>query len=167
MIDVWIDSLPIRRLLAVEHRGDYMGVGAAFEKVFTTAAMRGLLRPDTVSLGIFYNDPSTTPVDQLRSHACVTVPETLTVAPDGCELLTLDGGEFAIGIHRGPYQRLHESYSWLFGQWLPSSGREPADRPCHEIYVNNPRETPPEQLVTHICLPLAPAKQPASEPANV
>lgn len=162
MIDVRIDTLPTRRLLAVEHRGAYMGIGAAFEKLYATAFSQGLFRPDAVSLAIFYHDPSATPVEQLRSQACLGAPDTLTTAPEGCELVTLEGGEHAIGIHRGPYQRLHESYTWLFGQWLPSSGRQPADRPSFEIYVNDPRSTPPEQLITHICLPLAPVKQPAS-----
>ena len=73
------------------------------------------------------------------------------------ELLELEGGEHAVGLHRGPYDRLHESYRWLFGQWLPSSGREPANRAVHEIYVNDPRTTPPADLVTHVCIPLVAA----------
>jgi AraC family transcriptional regulator len=162
MIDVRIESLPTRRLLAIAHHGDYQLVGTAFEKLYGVAMAQGLLGPDTVSLGIYYDDPDATPHDQLRSHACLSVPETLSSAPEGCELLTLEGGPFAIGIHRGPYQQLHESYRWLFGQWLPSSGRDAANRPCHEIYLNNPRTTPQAELITHVCLPLSEVSTPAS-----
>jgi len=76
------------------------------------------------------------------------------------EGLDLQGGAHAVGVHRGPYDRLDESYRWLFGQWLPGSGREPADRPCHEIYVNDPGTARPQDLITHICVPLQPAGSP-------
>ncbi len=157
MIDVRIETLPARRLLAVSHRGDYMGIGHAFTRVFDMAAARGLLTPETVSLGIYYDTPGAVPTEELRSQACVTLPDALADRgdwPAGFEVVNLAGGEFAVGIHKGSYAKLHESYDWLFGQWLPSSGREPADAPVHELYVNNPRTTPQEDLITHICLPL-------------
>lgn len=154
MIDVRIESLPARRLLALVHRGDYLGIGDTFGRLFAEAGSRGLLAPDTVSLGIYYDDPDITPTETLRSHACLTVPASFTTAPEGFEVIDLEGGECAVGIHRGPYQRLHDSYRWLFGQWLPTSGREPANQPCYEIYINDPQTTPADELVTHICLPL-------------
>ena len=40
------------------------------------------------------------------------------------------------------------------GEWLPGSGEEPTDRPCLEEYVNDPRATPPPELLTDIMLPL-------------
>jgi len=157
MIEVRLESLPARRLLARPHSGDYVNIGAAFEQLYGYAYSHGLIGPDSVSLGIYYHDPDATPVEQLRSHACLTVPEGFREAPEGFELLQLEGGEHAVGLHRGPYEQLHESYRWLFGQWLPSSGREPANRPAHEIYVNDPRTTAPADLITHICIPLLPA----------
>jgi AraC family transcriptional regulator len=60
----------------------------------------------------------------------------------------------AIGLHKGPYDQLIHSYRWLFSQWLPSSGREAADRPCYETYLNDARTTPPEGLMTQISIPL-------------
>jgi AraC family transcriptional regulator len=121
----------------------------------SVAMARGLIGPDTVSLGIYYGNPDVTPVEQLRSHACVSVPSNFGPAPEGFEILDLEGGEHAVGVHRGPYTRLPESYRWLFGEWFPSSGRQPANRASHEIYLNDPRAVPPEELVTHICIPLA------------
>jgi AraC family transcriptional regulator len=121
------------------------------------AGAHGLLGPDTIALGIYYDDPDATPVEQLRSHACLTVPDTLQPVPAGCEMLDIQPGEFAVGVHRGPYDILSESYRWMFGQWLPSSGREVADSPVLEAYVNDAQTTPPDQLITHVCVPLVPA----------
>ncbi len=49
------------------------------------------------------------------------------------------------------------AYEWLYGEWLTQSGREPDDAPCLEVYLNNPRDTAPADLLTDICLPLKPA----------
>jgi AraC family transcriptional regulator len=156
MINVHIETALPRRLLALAHAGDYNQIGPIFRRLFEYAGSRSLLGPGTVSLGIYYDDPEVTPVESLRSHACVSVPSTFASAPDGFELLDLPEGEVAIGVHRGPYEKLTESYRWLFGEWLPSSGREAADRPCYEIYVNDPRTSAPEDLVTQIVIPLVP-----------
>jgi AraC family transcriptional regulator len=162
MIDVRLESHPAVRLLAKAHSGDYQSIGAIFGQLIELAAARGLVGPDTTTIGIYYDDPETTPAEQLRSHACMTVPESLVEVPAGCELLTLDQGECAVGVHRGPYTELHRSYAWLFGQWLPSSGREAANAPCHEVYVNDARTTPEADLITHIRVPLIPAATPAA-----
>jgi AraC family transcriptional regulator len=155
MIDVRIETLPPRRVLALTHTGAYETIGPSFEKVVGAAAMAGLLGSDTTTVGIYYDNPEVTPQERLHSHACVIVQPGALTAPDGFELLDLEAGEFAIGVHRGPYRTLSSSYQWLFGQWLPSSGREPGHAPVQEVYVSvAPSRTPEDQLITHICVPL-------------
>ncbi len=56
--------------------------------------------------------------------------------------------------HKGPYSDMKAAYDWLFGEWLVQSGREVADAPVPEDYLNNPRDVPPTELLTDICLPL-------------
>lgn len=49
---------------------------------------------------------------------------------------------------------MRAAYEWLYGQWLPASGcREAADGPVFEEYLNTPRDTPPNELVTLMYLP--------------
>ena len=77
--------------------------------------------------------------------------------PDGPLVpVRLAGGPYAVLRHTGPYAAMKAAYDWLYGDWLPRSGREPADAPVVEHYRNNPRDTPPAALVTDICLPLRP-----------
>ena len=61
---------------------------------------------------------------------------------------------YAIATHKGPYRTLIDSYRWLYGEWLPASGHELGDAPCFEQYVNNPQDTPEEELLTAIHVPL-------------
>jgi DNA gyrase inhibitor GyrI len=119
----------VRRLRLERAAGDYMQIGPTFKRLFAFADSRALVGPGTISIGIYYDDAEVTPVDALRSHACISVPSTFASAPDGFELLDLPESEVAIGVHRGPYNRLEESYRWLFGQWLPARrSRQPANR---------------------------------------
>jgi AraC family transcriptional regulator len=156
MIDIRIETQPTRRLLALEHRGDYNAIGPLFGRLVELAYAQGLAQPGAATIGLYYDDPDTVPTATLRSHACIPVRDG-GEAPAGFEIVTLEGGEVAVATHRGPYAGLSESYRALFSQWLPASGREAAHRPCHEVYVSDARVTPEADLITEICLPLAPA----------
>ena len=68
--------------------------------------------------------------------------------------MTIVGGEYAVLRHKGPYADMRGSYQFLYGTWLPQSGREPADAPCVEEYLNTPRDTAPTELTSDIYLPL-------------
>ena len=162
MIDVRMETQPSRRLLAMEHRGTYQAIGDVFARLSTLAYSRGVAVPGTASIGIYYDDPDVVPTAQLRSHACIAVRDDVTEAPEGCTFITLEGGDMAVATHRGPYARLPETYRELYTDWLPSSGREAAHRPCHEAYLNDLSTTPESELLTEICLPLVPAAAPAA-----
>ena len=56
--------------------------------------------------------------------------------------------------HEGPYQKLGETYRGVCGQWLPTSGEEARSAPALEYYRNSPMDTPPEKLLTDVCMPL-------------
>jgi AraC family transcriptional regulator len=145
------------RLAAFDHTGLYMEIGPVFERLFAWAGGRGLLRPDTRMIGLYYDDPAAVPAGKLRSKAAVTLPDG--IAPDGgAHLIELPGGRHAVTRHKGPYAELEAAYSWLYREWLPASGQEPEDRPIFEEYLNNPRELPPAEWLTDICLPLKEAR---------
>jgi AraC family transcriptional regulator len=145
--------VPDIAVIARRHEGDYDGIGGVFERLNTAAIGRGWLGPTTRYFGVYYQDPSATPVAALRSDACLTAPPD--AEPDGdLRPLTIAGGRNAVLLHVGPYVELHRAYTWLYREWLPASGEEPADRPCVEEYLNNPRVVPPSELRTEIWLPL-------------
>ena len=141
------------RVACVRHVGPYQECGPAWERLCTFAAEKGLFGPGTLQIGIGHDSPDVTPAEKLRYDACLTVDDRFQAEGD-VGVLELPGGEYAVGTHRGPYSGLPEAYRWIFGQWLPTSGRQLRAAPCFEIYVNDPTTTPPEDLVTEICLPL-------------
>lgn len=68
---------------------------------------------------------------------------------------TLEGGEFATLLHRGPFETLGESFLKLF-DWLEASGRK-GTLPTRQVVHNGPGpllEGDPENYLTEIQLPL-------------
>ena len=137
----------------VRHVGPYNEVGTAWGKLCTWAGPRGLLRPDSVFIGLCHDDPEVTPPDKVRYDACIRVDETFQ-AEGEIGVQTVAGGKYAMTTHRGPHDRLGQTYAKLCGQWLPENGYEPRSAPSFEIYRNNPETTPPEDLLTDVHVPV-------------
>ena len=146
-------TLPKLRVAAIEHRGDYQLTSKAFERLMTVAATTGLLTPDTRTIGIYRDDPVSVPQDELKSTACITVPDDW--APSG-ELIQahIEGGRYARIVHTGPYTELKTGYDWLYQTWLPNSAEEPRNLPCLEEYLNDPRRVSAKDLETAVMMPL-------------
>jgi len=153
MQHVEIRTLPQMQTATIAHRGSYMEIGRAFEKLFGTLAARNLFGPGLRMFAIYYDDPASVAEAELRSRAAIVAATNLPIDPP-LEPATIVGGAYAMLRHKGPYADMRGAYEWLYGTWLPQSGREPADAPCVEEYLNTPRDTAPTELLTDIYLPL-------------
>jgi AraC family transcriptional regulator len=144
---------PALRVAAIQCRGDYQLTSNAFERLMTVAATTGLLTPATRTIGVFHGDPVSVPQNELRSTACITVPEEWVPSGELAEV-HLAGGRYARIVHTGPYTELKTAYDWLYQTWLPSSSEEPRDLPCLEEYLNDPRQVSAKDLETAVLMPL-------------
>ncbi|KRB60203.1 AraC family transcriptional regulator [Rhizobium sp. Root708] len=153
MFDVTLRKIEPIQLIGVPHLGSYMQIGQAFETLFGTLHVRGLARPTMRMIGVYFDDPDIVPADKLRSIACVNTDGGAAIAPP-LQAQMLDGGEYAVLRHKGPYANMHKAYQWLYAEWLPASGRQLRDNLMFEEYLNNPREVPPTELLTDIYMPL-------------
>ena len=153
-MDVRIEQMPAMQVVFYRAVGPYKQVaGEAWQKLCTWTGPRGLHRPDTLYLGICHDDPDVTPPDKIRYDAAITV--TQPVKPEGdIGVQEIPAGRYAVSTHRGPYEKLAETWTQLCGQWLPRSGHRPRSAPSFEIYRNDPNRTPPEQLVTDLYVPI-------------
>ncbi|MBD9647171.1 AraC family transcriptional regulator [Ensifer sp. ENS09] len=153
MYEVTLKEVEAFDVVGVAHTGSYMEIGKAFETLYGTLFSRQLFRPDMEMIGIYLDDPELVPTEKLRSFACVSAREAMPVeAPLAPQ--HLDGGRYAVLRHKGPYADMPKAYQWLYGTWLPQSGREIRDSLMFEKYLNNPREVAPTELLSEIYLPL-------------
>lgn len=151
--EVRVETIPDLRIAFLRFVGPYDACGPTFDKLLGWAGPKGLIGPDTKVLAVCYDDPEVTPPDKLRLDCCFTVDESFE-PHDDLQVQTVEAGECVILTHRGSYSKLSDSYRWLYGDWLSTSGREFDDRPPFEIYANNPNNTPEDELVTEICVAL-------------
>ncbi|HQQ94662.1 MAG TPA: GyrI-like domain-containing protein [Bacteroidia bacterium] len=49
--------------------------------------------------------------------------------PEGISPLLVPAGEYAVFLHKGPASEGAKTYTWIFMEWLPSSGFEADHRP--------------------------------------
>ena len=152
-MDVHIKKVEPMRVAFMRHVGPYSECGATWDKLLAWVGSRGLLGPDTIFVGLCYDDPEVTAPERVRYDACVTMDEDC--APEGdVGTQIIPGGQYAVTTHLGTYDKMGETYSELLGQWVPRAGREVRAAPCLEIYLNDPESTDPEDLLTDLYAPL-------------
>lgn len=143
------------RVAFVRHIGPYSGCKAAWDRLCAWAGPRGLFGPGTQFVGICHDDPEVTPPDKIRYDACMTVGPTVQGEGD-VGIQEVKAGEYAVTEHRGPYEKLSETYARLCGEWIPAQGREIRSAPSFEVYKNDPGRTRPADLRTDVHVPLEP-----------
>lgn len=153
-MEVTIQTKAALRVACARATGPYTTSSRqAWEMLVAWAAPKGLFVPGALCLGIGHDAPGLTPADMLRYDACVSVgPE---VAAEGdIAIAEIAGCDYAVALHKGPYEGLEATYRGIYEDWLPGSGRKAALRPPYEVYVNNPETTAAEELLTEINVPL-------------
>jgi AraC family transcriptional regulator len=150
--------------VAVDRRGEimvvalrregkaYTDLNATFGQVWSWAEATDTLQHLQGIYGIPLDDPASVPVDELRYDAGLALG--VTSAPEPFRVLRLPAGEFACLRHFGSYDGLEAATQNVVGEWLLSSGREPADFPVFHNFINDPDQTPVDELITDILLPL-------------
>lgn len=157
---VEIKKLEDMTIAYVRHIGPYAGnselFGNMFNKLFKWAGPRDLLNfPDTKTMSIYYDDPNLTDDSKLRMDVCITVPEDTEV--DGeIGKMVISGGKYAIGRFELNADEYADAWKKLMGEWLPDSGYVPDDKPCFEMYMNDPKQHPEGKHIVDICIPVKP-----------
>jgi AraC family transcriptional regulator len=83
----------------------------------------------------------------------VAIPVTGTVAEtEEIKAYELPGGKMAKIVHKGPYEECGPIYEKLFA-WLAAQGKRIV-APIREVYLNDPHEVPPEEILTEIYAPI-------------
>jgi AraC family transcriptional regulator len=141
----------------LRHVGPYAGDEKLFARLwnqlFTWAGPRGLIGgPAFRSLIIYHDDPNITEADKLRMSVCITVPPDTKV--DGeIGRMELEGGDYVVARFEVDASQFGEAWNWLYGVWFPQSGYQPDDKPCFEMYPEEPRDG---KFVVDICVPVKP-----------
>ena len=106
-------------------------------------------------LAVYHDSPDITETEKLRSDACITVPEGTEVSGE-VGLLRIPGGKFAVGHFEIAPDGFGDAWNALMGEWMPTSGWQPDDRMCYEVYLNEPPQHLGGKFIIDICEPVRP-----------
>jgi AraC family transcriptional regulator len=154
---VEVKDLPKMTIAYIRHIGPYKGNEKLFEtlwnKLFSWAGPRGLVGgKDFRSLIIYHDDPNITSEDKLRMSVCITVPpDTRTNGEIG--KMELEAARYMKARFEVTAEEFAQAWDWVYGQWLPTSGYIPDDKPCFEMYPEEPKDG---KFVVDICVPVKP-----------
>jgi AraC family transcriptional regulator len=116
---------------------------------------KNLMGKDAQMFGIGHDNPNIIEESKLRCDICVSWDDK-TVQPEGeISNKIIDGGKYAMFIHKGAYKNLKSTYNEI-GDWIVESSINLRDNPMFEKYLNrDPRRTKPENLRTEIYVPIS------------
>ena len=152
-----IKQLPDMTVAYVRHIGPYKGNEELFrglwQKLMIWAGPRGLMaQPDLKSLAIYHDDPNITDDMKLRTSICITVPEETKV--DGeVGKMKVEGGQYVVARFVVQTHQFAEAWNWVYASWFPASGYQPDDKPCFELYSEEPKDG---KFTVDICVPVKP-----------
>jgi len=154
---VEVKELPGMTIAYIRHIGPYQGNEKLFEglwnRLFAWAGPRGLIGgKDFRSLIVYHDDPNITEGEKLRMSVCITVPSETKV---GGEIgkMALAPAKYVIARFELTAADFQQAWDWLYGQWFPESGYQPDDKPCFEMYPEEPKDG---KFVVDICVPVKP-----------
>jgi AraC family transcriptional regulator len=157
---VEVKDLPELTLAYVRYVGPYKGDGDLFEglfgKLFQWAGPRNLLQyPETKTIIIYHDNPDITDEMKLRISVSITVPAETAV--DGeIGKMVIPAGKYALARFELGNDDYQEAWDWVYRTWLPESGYQPDDRPCFEMYHNDPKTHPQGKSIVDICIGVKP-----------
>jgi AraC family transcriptional regulator len=126
-------------------------------KLITAASIPVFMSEKTQRISVFHDCKVTTPLAKFRYDASITRSELPhDFQPEGnVGLQTIPGGLYAVIRHHGSLKGIDTTLRVLYRLWLPESGYEPIDSPSFAIHQNLPFQTPEDELLTDIYLPVA------------
>jgi len=154
---VEVKELPKMTVAYIRHIGPYKGNDKLFEsiwnKLFSWAGPRGLIGgKDFKSLVVYHDDPNVTIEDKLRMSVCITVP-AMTKVEGEVGKMEIEEAKYVIARFELSAQDFQQAWDWVYGQWFPTSGYQPDDKPCFEMFPEEPKDG---KFIVDICVPIKP-----------
>lgn len=154
---VEVKELPEMTVAYVRNIGPYKGDSKLFErmwnKLFAWGGPRGLIgTPGFKMVAVYHDDPNVTIEDKQRMSVCITIPPDTKV--DGeVGKMTIEKDKYVVARFEVEKDEFTQAWSWVYGTWFPTSGYQPNDKPCFEIYPEEPRDG---KFIVDICVPVKP-----------
>jgi len=157
MPEVIVVELSPQRVLGMRRKGAYREIAVMLPRIFEFAFSKKIPiagYPVFLCHEITHEEVQKADKDENADiEVAVPISETIEmIDSQEIRIYELPGGKMAKIIHKGPYEECSTTYEKLFS-WIAENGRK-ITGPIREVYFNDPREIPPEEILTEIYAPL-------------
>lgn len=156
MAEVTLVEVPTQTVIGIKKTGSFSEIPVALgELVQYAMANGGELIGAPVAL--FY-EPGKEEIEKANREGTAVIDVNFPIAKpivgsEKVRVYELQGGTMAKIIHKGPYEACEPAYIALM-QWIAENGKS-VTGPVREVYPNDPRIVPPEDILTEIYAPVA------------
>lgn len=155
VMDVRIVHFEETKVAVLEHRGSPDLVMESVSRFIRWRKETGFSPVRTSSsFGIPYGDPDVTPGEDFRFDICGSITHDVPANEYGVRDGVIPAARCAVLRHAGSLDSVADSVYYMYREWLPKSGEEPADYPCYFHYLNLVPDVNECDLQTDIYLPL-------------
>ena len=154
-IDVAIKKTQPVTVAFITAKGSFSMINEAFGDLFAFVVENGFL-PAGPPSGIYFDAPGRVPEKELRWELRVPIAGICDASgpnEKGLGFRCLEETVVASAIHRGPFSNIGNTYEKLT-QWIDKNGYK-ITGPCEEVYLNEPGNTPPAELMTEVRFPVS------------
>ena len=156
---LYADIEPIRveniepiEVYTIRHVGDYALLDSVWERLISFATQHKLLNHHFYAYAIAYDNPDISDNTRLRYDACIS--KTKDVESSEIQTKHLEGGKYAVFLHKGEHSKLVDTYDSIFGNWFYKNDITFRDVPVIQKFLNNKNETAENKLLTEVYVPI-------------
>lgn len=157
MIDAETKTTDARTVAYIPMRGDYSHIPEAMGRLYGWVAQHGF-QPEGMPGAVYYTAPddpeAPEPIWEVYTQLAGQ-PDPAAVDEEGCGVKRLKPQLVAFAMHQGPFETVASTYE-ILEAWVPANGYAFAGPP-EELYYSDPATTAPEEYLTEIRFPIAPA----------
>lgn len=157
MSEITVVEFSPQQVLGMRRRGAYREIPVMFLKIFEYIFSKNIQIAGYPTF--LCHEVSCEEVEKANKEENADIEVAVPVAgaiesPENEEiqLYVLPGGQMAKIIHKGPFEECAPTYEKLFS-WIVEQGKTIVG-PIREMYFNDPREVPPEEILTEIYAPI-------------
>lgn len=153
-----IDYLADFEMLYLEHRGSYENI-AAIKNTWTQFVnyldSKNLLSGKSIFFAEVLDDNEIAESINCRYNVALILDKAISFEPEGMFLKKKHTRQkYAKFIHKGSHESCHETYDKIYAHWMTDIQLEFKDLPTLEFFLNDEVDTPPEELLTEIYIPV-------------
>ncbi len=142
------------QVATLEYRGDPSLIGNSIRKFIEWRKQNNLSPQISDTFNILYDNPTETLPENYRLDLCASIEGDIADNPFGIVKKIIPGGKCAVLRHIGDDANLGESITYLYSNWLPSSGEEPRDFPLFLQRIKFFPDVPEHEAITDVFLSL-------------